>query len=82
MVRVTIVNRSSNCVHRETEGVCQHTAATVAHLLSGLYIPNSISLYVRSLVPYNVESRLFKTLHSFFEEKAVSAQRYSVFFKN
>ena len=26
----------------------------------------------------NVESRLFKTLHSFFEEKAVSAQRYSV----
>ena len=30
----------------------------------------------------NVESRLFKTLHSFFEEKAVSAQRYSVFFKN
>ena len=25
---------------------------------------------------------MFKTLHSFFEEKAVSAQRYSVFFKN
>ena len=30
----------------------------------------------------NVESRLFKTLHSFFKDKAVSAQRYSVFFKN
>ena len=37
-------------------------------------------------IPYrpflNVESRLFKTLNSFFEEKAVSAQHYSVFFKN